>query len=524
MSNQILNQDDNLESNIDNLDNSSNIIVADTNTGISTGGNGFGSNPKKAKKGLLIAGVSVLSVVFLFLLVVIVFSVKNTKDTNIKQGVSIENIDISGLSIEEAKNKVQTEFLDRLNSNIYFQYGEEGYSLAFEQIDVKYDLDKAIEKAYNLGRTGTIIERDLKVLNLKKHPEDVTIEVSYDKVALDACINDLSAKLPEQVIQPSYYTEGSSLIITSGKVGKTCNVEGVEEIVHNALNGKNYNDIFFDIPTEDEFPNAIDVDQIHNEIYREVKDAYYTVDPRMVYVDQTGIDFAEDVETVKEKIASVEQEKYEVPLKFTPANVTVNDLGFDAFPDQLATFSTTYVNNANRTNNLRLASNKINGKVLMPGETFSYNNIVGERTWAAGYRNAAIYENGQVVDGLGGGICQVSSTLYNSVLRSNLEVVERTNHMFKTSYLGGGLDATVAYGSLDFKFKNNRNYPIKIVSSVSGGYCTVQIYGLRTPDDYDIQISTSYLGGNTYQTYKKFYRNGQYLGYETVSTDTYSTH
>ena len=209
----------------------------------------------------------------MFLIVVIVFSVKNTKDTNIKQGVSIENVDISGLSMEDAKKKVKEEFLDRLNNNIYFQYGEEGYSLAFEQIDVKYDLDNAIEKAYSIGRTGTIIERDLKVLNLKKHPEDVTIEVSYDKVALDACINDLSAKLPEQVIQPSYYTEGSSLIITSGKVGKTCNVEGVEEIVHNALNGKDYNDVFFDIPTEDEFPDEIDVDQIHNEIYRDVKEA-----------------------------------------------------------------------------------------------------------------------------------------------------------------------------------------------------------------------------------------------------------
>lgn len=522
MSNQIISQDENLESN--NVEITSDIMVADKNTDISSGGNGFGSNPKKLKKGLLIAGISVLSVVFLFLIVVIVFSYRNVHDTNIKDGVRIENVDISGLSKDEAKTKVQEEFLNRLNSNILFQYGEEAYSLAFEQIDVKYDLDGAIEKAYNIGRTGTIIERDLKVLDLKKNPVEVSIEVSYDLEALDDCINDLSAKLPEQVIQPSYYTEGSSLIITAGKVGKTCNIEGVEEIVHNALNGKDYNDVFFDIPTEDEFPDDIDVDQIHDEIYKEVKDAYYTVEPRMVYVDQTGVDFEEDVETVKERIASTAQEKYEVPLKFTPASVTVNDLGFDAFPDQLATFSTAYVNNANRTNNLRLASNKINGKVLMPGETFSYNNVVGERTWAAGYRNAAIYENGQVVDGLGGGICQVSSTLYNSVLRSNLEVVERSNHMFKTSYLGGGLDATVAYGSLDFKFKNNRNYPVKIVSSVGGGYCTVQIYGLRTEDDYDIQITTRYLGGNTYQTYKQFYKNGQYVGNTLVSTDTYSTH
>ena len=244
----------------------------------------------------------------------------------------------------------------------------------------------------------------------------------------------------------------------------------------------------------------------------------------MVYADETGVDFQESVETVKEQIASEKKSEYEVPLKYTPANVTVNDLGQDAFPDQLATTSTVYVNNANRTTNLRLAANKINGTVLMPGETFSYNTIVGERTIAAGYRNAAIYENGQVVDGLGGGICQVSSTLYNSVLKTNLEIVERTNHMFLTTYSPGGLDATVAYGSLDFKFKNNRSYPIKIAASVENGYCTVQIYGLRTDDDYQIELSSRKIGAYLYQSYKTFYKNGQFVRTEPISTDSYSPH
>ena len=178
MSNQILNQEENFESNNDNLDNSSNIVVADTNTGISNNSNGFGPKPKSIKEGLIITLILVLSVVFLFIIYVIGFSVKNAKDTNIKAGVMIENVDISNLSKDEAKAKVKREFLDNLNNNILFQYGDEGYTLAFEQIDVKYDLDGAIEKAYNIGRTGTILERDLKVIDLKKHPEDVTIEVS----------------------------------------------------------------------------------------------------------------------------------------------------------------------------------------------------------------------------------------------------------------------------------------------------------------------------------------------------------
>ena len=96
--------------------------------------------------------------------------------------------------------------------------------------------------------------------------------------------------------------------------------------------------------------------------------------------------------------------------------------------------------------------------------------------------------------------------------------------MFLTTYVGGGRDATVAYGSLDFKFKNNRDYPIKIGATVEGGYCTVAIYGLRKDNDYDVEIVTSKTGARTYQTYKKLYQNGNLIDTIWVSTDTYGVH
>lgn len=500
-------------------DENTQLIVPDTNTKIDNG-------QVKVKKHI---ALKVIAIIFSIVIVLCIaglttFSVINNKDDKIKKGVTIEGVDVSELSKEEAKQKVQEQFLDTLDDTIYFQYGESQYSLALEQISAKFKLDEAVDKAYKLGREGSIIQRDLEIIKLTKNTQNITIDISYDEVALDACILDISAKLPEQVKQPSYYIEGSDLIITSGKIGKAAKSDETKEIVANALNQKNYKDVFYDIPTYDRYPDEIDVDQIHSEVYKEVKDAYYTVEPRVLYPDETGIDFQESVDTVKEQIKSEKKDEYVVPLKYTRANVTVNDLGTDAFPDQLATTSTAYVNNPNRTTNLRLAANKINGTVLMPGETFSYNTIVGERTIAAGYRNAAIYENGQVVDGLGGGICQVSTTLYNSVLKSDLEVVERSPHMFLATYAPGSLDATVAYGSLDFKFKNNRNYPIKIVASVESGYCTVQIIGLRTDDDYDIQLSSKRIGSLTYQAFKNYYKNGQFIKSELVSTDQYSSH
>ena len=511
MTNQILMQDDSNEK--------KELTVTDNNTGIEN------IEVKKGIKfGIKISVISLAIILFLCIVLIVVFSVMNYKDDKIKKGISIENIDVSGLTIEEAKSKVQTEFLEKLDSTIYFKYGENLYSLALEQIDVEYQIDDAVYEAHNVGRIGSLIARDLDVLSLSKHPKNINIGVTYDEVALDACIVDISAKLPEQVEQPSYYVENGTLIITSGKIGKAASNEETKKIIDEALSNKNYKDIYYDIPTYDKYPEEIDIDKIHSEIYKEVKDAYFTTEPRMVYPEETGVDFAESIENVKAQITAEKKPEYEIALKYTPANITVQNLGQEAFPDKLSDFSTRYVNNPDRTTNLRLASDKINGVVIMPGQTFSYNSIVGERTIAAGYRNAAIYENGQVVDGLGGGICQVSTTLYNAVLFSNLEVVERTNHMFLSTYAPGGRDATVAYGSLDFRFKNNRSYPIKIASSVQGGYCTVQIYGLRTDDDYRVEIFTNKIGARTYQTFKTLYQYGAWVSTDLISTDTYSKH
>lgn len=524
MANQILSQDNSNEKKkndeaVENSEKNTQLIIPNVSKEIDKT-----ESEKKINTAIKITGISFFIIFFLCIACLITFSVINNKDNKIKKGVLIEGIEVSELTREEAKKKIQEEFLNILDDTIYLQYGENQYSLALKQIDVQFKLEEAIDKAYKLGREGNIFQQDLDIIKLTRNTQNITIEVEYDEVALDACILDISAKLPEQVEQPSYYIEEGNLIITSGKIGKAAKSDETKEIIIGALNNKNFKEIFYDIPTYDRYPDDIDVEKIYKEIYKEAKDAYYTVEPRVLYPDETGVDFQENLETVKEQIDSEKKDEYIVPLKYSRANITVNDLGTDAFPDQLATTSTIYVNNANRTINLRLAANKINGTVLMPGETFSYNTIVGERTIAAGYKNAAIYENGQVVDGLGGGICQVSTTLYNSVLKSDLEIVERSNHMFLATYAPGGLDATVAYGSLDFKFKNNRNYPIKVIAGIENGYCTVQILGLKTEDDYQIVLTSRKVGALTYQAFKNYYKNGQFIKSELVSTDQYRSH
>ncbi len=515
-------KNENLSSNtsIDNVaSNQNKLVVADANKSVQS------FPPKKGFKIKMNLATILCLIFFIFILgTMTTFAIINENDVKIKKGISIEGIDVSELTKDEAKTKIQEEFLNNLDKIIYFQYAENQYSIDFEQINVEFLLDEAVENAYNIGRSGSIISKNVKVLTLPKHPENISIGVSYDEVALEACILDISSKLPEQVEQPSYYIEDGKLIITSGKIGKAADVDKTKEIVDTALNNKNYKDALYDIPTYDKYPSAINLEEIHSSVYREVKDAYFTTEPRMVYPEEIGVDFADSIEAVQAQIDAEQKSEYEVALKYTAPAVTVNDLGMEAFPDELGSFSTAYVNNKNRTTNLKLASDKINGKVIMPGETFSYNSIVGERTIAAGYKEAPIYVNGRVEDGLGGGICQVTTTLYNAVLFANLEIVERSNHMFLTSYAGGGRDATVAYGSIDFKFKNNRDYPIRVVSSVGNGYCTISIYGLRTEDDYEVKITTQKVGARTYKAYKNLYKDGALVGTELLSTDTYSKH
>lgn len=161
------------------------------------------------------------------------------------------------------------------------------------------------------------------------------------------------------------------------------------------------------------------------------------------------------------------------------------------FPDTLATYSTTYnISNYNRANNIVISANKINNIILMPGEEFSYNQILGERTEKAGYKPAPAYVEGNLVNEYGGGICQTSSTLYNAALLSNLEITSRTSHCYPAPYVPISRDATVSWGTIDFKFKNNRENPIKIKSTADNGMIKIEIIGIKQDYDYEVEIQS----------------------------------
>lgn len=454
-------------------------------------------NEKPQKTSILTKKINIepttlIAITTLILIAVMIFSILfailNINNTNIINGIKIEGIDVSGLTREEAKTKIETIYNEKKEKDITLKYKDFETTLSQDIIETNYDIEKAINQAITTGKNGNIITNNYNILFALIGKKNIKIDMTINEEQTQKAIEDIQTNLPGTIEEPDYYIEDNKLIITPGKTGLKISTNNLINKIKNNLNNITNNQEYIEIPVEKAWPNKIDIEKIHSEIYKEVQDAYITKDPVAVHPEVEGIDF--NIEEAK-KILEENKEKYEIPLQITKPNTTISQLGSEAFPNKLGTHTTRYDGgDENRSTNLEIACEKINEKVILPGETFSYNKTLGARTTAAGYKTAKVYENGAVVDGIGGGICQISSTLYNAVLKANLEIIERRNHQFITSYVPEGRDATVAYGVTDFKFKNNRKYAIKIKATASNGVATIDIYGIKEEIEYQITFDT----------------------------------
>ena len=156
----------------------------------------------------------------------------------------------------------------------------------------------------------------------------------------------------------------------------------------------------------------------------------------------------------------------------------------------ICAYTTNTTDNRNRNTNIQLSAAAINGITVKPGEIFSFNATTGERTAEKGYKEAAAISGGQSKDEIGGGVCQTSSTLFNAVARADLEIIERNPHAWPSNYVEKGFDATVNWPGLDFKFKNNTDWPVFIVAAYSKQKVTVNIYGMSLGPGVKIDLES----------------------------------
>ena len=488
---------------------------------------------KKKRKTIIF----VLIVISIFLVVAFstVFALLNINNTKIAKGVSIKNIEFSDLTIDDARKNLNEILEKQLIAELNIKYNDE-YSITLSpaQIEFKYNVEDALNKAYRIGRSDNIILDNYTLLATALFGNEIEIDYTYNEEFLNAFIDDFNSKLPGLVQEPSYYIEDAKLIVESGKDGIEIEKDKLKKQILDSISNRklnnlseNYSQVVM-VSTKKAKASKIDMDKVYSEIHTEPQDAYFELDPYKIYPDVDGVDLQISLDEARNKITGNE-ERYEFDLKITKAQKTIKDLGTEAFPYVVSSFSTRYdASNTNRSTNLRIAAEKINGTVLLPGEVFSYNKTVGKRTVEEWYKDAKIYADGGVVDGLAGGICPISSTLYNAVLLANLEIVERRNHSFTTSYVAAGRDATVVWGTIDFQFKNSRTYPIKIEASVKNGIAEFKIHGMQEQQEYEINIlprttasipyATTYVDDPMLAPGQQVISQAGHLGYKVTTT------
>lgn len=504
------------------------------------------SDKNNNRKKTIIAIFIVIAVIIASIFLTLAIKAQTNK---IYEGVSIAGIDVSSLYADKAEEKV-SDVIASSDENILLKCENLSLNITSKQIDLTFDSKKTAEKAANTGKNGNIFNKIKNMLHIKKQGINIDPEFKCNIETLQKIVNDNFYSVYSDVCEYSVEIGENCIIVNNGKSGKTIDANSVfDKIVKSICNKTIKNGVDIDIKTIS--PKPIDNDEFYNKYNRDAVDATCVDADGGVNITPEIIGISID-RTIMDKIIDENRnnsESYTIPAVITYPQITSAYLEAEFTDTVIGTYSSNYGSSTlNRKSNISLASSKINSFVLNPGETFSFNNVVGPRTAETGFKEAHVYSGNKVVEGIGGGICQVSSTLYIAVVKADLEIVYRTNHSIPVSYVPLGCDATVSYGTIDFKFKNNKDTPIKIECIADGTNLTVNIYG-RKKYLKDISIEASKISdvdysvsetvdenlshgerkviekgskGSIYESYKVTKENGIEIKREFLAKSTYS--
>ena len=389
-----------------------------------------------------------------------------------------------------------------------FRSGENETYITLKQMELKVDFREKVFEACTMGRKNNIFINNFTILQTLLFGENLEFEYTFNEEIVSSIINTLDEEWEDKFIDNGYSIEDDELIIVRGSNGVVISEQDlrkkINEVISNKIDGIQINEI--EIPVIVKELEPIDIQKIRNEIYKEAQNASYDEKTSTLHTHVNGVDLKITIEEANELLKE-EKDEYRIPLEITKPEITTEKLGEEAFPEKIASFFTRYdASNINRSTNIELACKAIDGTILLPGEKFSFNGVVGARTKSKGYLLAGAYSNGELIESYGGGVCQVSSTIYNAALYANLEIVERYNHSAIVSYVDASRDATVSYGVRDFKFKNSRTYALKLKASAKNGILTIEIWGIPEAEEVEVILTsevTDVITCNTKYKYDK---------------------
>ena len=402
------------------------------------------------------------------------------------------NQDIGGLTADEAVQKTEAALPDLaiglqlydVDSGPVDTDSPDNLSASIPLSDLGAEVDAAalVDYADSSVRSGPFLTAGYRYLasSLPRNCTDPSA-IRLDPAKTAETAERVAGKLSWPALNTEYDVEETALLVRTAMDGRAVDAEDLEE----TLNGRAWAGTgIISFPCKTLPPaRTMTAQDIHDAVSGEVKNAGYDLETNAITPEQAGADF--DVPAAQAAMDAAEPgSTVRIAADIRLPSVTAEDLEELLFRDVLGEARTHVSGTAARISNVKLASAAFNGVVLNSGDVFSYNETVGQRTTAKGYKPAPAYVKGETVDEIGGGVCQPSSTLYLACLRANLEITERYAHRYVPAYIGKGMDATVSWGGPDYKFTNNTDYPIKIETVYEKGYLTVRILGTNLDGTY----------------------------------------
>jgi len=485
--------------------------------------------PSSRKKRLLIL---TLVLFFCICLLVLIPILTDPYDCRMAEGAEVGGFKLTSLTKKEARNALETALNEQLLSMaLVITLPEETITLTPSQVVLDVDVTSAVKDAYRVGRKHAPVGS----LGLLRY-------VTLNETAIRDALNAYAAKYDTEFAPLHYQLEGTAPNLTTTDFDETAPAQtltitlgvpkvkldvdqlyaAITEVCANVLSAPEEYQITISEIEPLEVPEEPDISAIYQEFSRAPVSDSLDLETYTQVAGSYGYVF--DLESAAALISQATPgDTLRIPMTY----VTPEILGDQVFfRDELGHCETRHTNDANRNTNLTLLCQFLDGLILQPGEEFSYNTSVGERTPERGFKPANAYSGTRVVKDYGGGVCQGSTTLYNCALLADLEILERNCHGATVGYVPLGLDAAVNWNTkTDLRFRNNFHFPMMLKAEVSDGYVRMKILGTDEKDYYiEMRSGSSSEGDATYAVsykYKYSKETGELISKDVEARSSY---
>lgn len=503
--------------------------------------------PKNKKVLFIVAAVLVAVVALICAYSAFLVSAYGGGNT-VAKGITVDGTDIGGMTVSEAVGAINDAKAALAENTVELIMDSKNTTALFSEFTVAYNTEEVAQEAFDYGKKGNIFSRIVQCRKIKKGKVNLETEAEVNPEDVSDYVSAFSQSVGSTVVENYYAINGDKLELRNGKPGDGIDEKLIEEEIIQVLKSGQSGKIGINFVRID--PAPWDVSAMYEEICTEPSNASYEERDGKGYIVEAKKGYKFKKKDLEKLISeNKDNEKtYTLELEVLEPEVTkVDESGL--FKEVISEYTSSLAgSDSNRRNNVAVACASVNGTVLNPGEVFSFNKQVGAVTAAAGYKDATIFTAKGQEPGMGGGICQVSSTIYSAALYGNLEIVKRRNHMYIVGYVPYGQDATVYEGELDFRFANNTNEPLKVYCEIVGGNVVVKMLGKKpdpsltveienvtvartqpntiveedaTLDEGTVKVSSKGTIGLTVDTYKKIFKNGKLVSRDYLHRSVY---